>query len=138
MAYLNASLNLNNLAIIKPASWYSEGKVFSCKHAPQQHSMSVCPSVYLSFCVCSKLKFLQRVQSVQFKNVPKCSRVHAECSRMFWNACRMFQNVVECRQNVPECSKMHAEGSIMFQNAYRMIKRARNVLYHLIMHENRV
>ena len=32
------------------------------------------------------------------KNISEYSRMHAKCSRIFQNACRMFQNVPECMQ----------------------------------------
>jgi len=66
------------------------------------------------------------------QNVPEC--MHAcmhgvkvpESSRMFQNACKMFQNAcmhacMELKfQKVPECSRMHAKCSIMHAECSRM------------------
>jgi len=107
--------------------------IFSCEDAVQQVLMYVCPSV----CPSPKLKFFHIVQSVQFQNVPECSRMHAECSRMFQNvpecyrmyaecsrmfpnSCKMFQNVPECMQNVTDCSSRHAECFRRYAECSRM------------------
>ena len=82
--------------------------LFSCKDAAQQVLMSL--SVHLFFCLSvSKVEILpsysSQCNSVQFQNVPECSR--------------MFQNVPECSRiikNVQECSfKNFQECSRIFQ-----------------------
>ena len=98
--------------------------IFSCEDAAQQVLMSVCLSV--SVCV-DKLKFYLLTPfnviaecSRMFQNVPECSRMHAEYSRMFQNACRMSQNAGKMFQNVPECSWMHAECSRMHKKIFHI------------------
>ena len=53
------------------------------------------PNVCLSVCVWSIWKYA-------FLHPSTISRMHAECSWMVQNECRMFQNIPECMQNVPE------------------------------------
>ena len=88
--------------------------LFSCEDAAQQVLMSfVCLCVRVpswnTFTVC---------KSILFQTIPECSRMFQNACRMF--QCRMFWNVPECMQNVLECFRMHAECSRMNQKAYRM------------------
>ena len=58
----------------------------------QQVLMSVRPCV----CPCVvNLKIFLSTSFYNIQNVPQCFRMHAECSRMFQNACRKFENVPE-------------------------------------------
>ena len=53
------------------------------------------------------------------QNVPECSRMHAESSRMLQNVYRIeIQNVPDCLRMYAECSRMHAEWFRMFQNVH--------------------
>ena len=92
--------------------------VFSCEDAAQQVLMS---SVCLSVCVSPELKYFHIMQSLQFQNVPDCSRMHAECSRMHTGCSRMFQNACRMFQNA---CRMFKNARTMFKNACRMFKNA--------------
>ena len=60
------------------------------------------PNVCLSVCVWSIWKYA-------FLHPSTISRMHAECSWMFQNECRVFENIPECMQNVPECMQNDPE-----------------------------
>ena len=62
-------------------------KLFSCEDAAQQVLMYVCLSVRLSVWVPSWNSFTvcNQYSSRMFPNVPECSRMHAECSRIYQN-----------------------------------------------------
>ena len=75
-------------------------------HFQLRRRSSTSPNVFLSICPCvvnwsecmqNAPEFIQNVEECM-QNVPEYSWMHAECSKMFMNACRMFQNVPECKQ----------------------------------------
>ena len=99
--------------------YWSLELIFSCKYVGQQVPMYVCPwAVCLCVWIYLSTSFynIQNVQSeciqihnvqesIQIHNVqesiqnfPECSRMHADHSRMFQYAWRMFENVPTCIQ----------------------------------------